>query len=184
MKRILLPLFAIAMLLVSCDETVTFDDTRKIDNETQFAKIAANPDYKKIESKSGNGFIMYKVLKEGESNQKPYFTDKVKVLYTGWYRRFWTKDDTFTDDNGNKFQNKVIFDTTSESNIPRTMRIDDPNYPLIDGFSTALQNMNVGDKWEVWIPWNMGYGASGNNTIVGYSTLVFEIELLEIIGRK
>ena len=182
MKRILLPLFAIAMLLVSCDETVTFDDTRKIDNETQFAKIAANPDYKKIESKSGNGFIMYKVLKEGESNQKPYFTDNVKVLYTGWYKRFWTKEDTFIDDNGNKFQNKVIFDTTTgeNNNVPRIFAVNG----VVDGFSTALQNMNVGDKWEVWIPWNMGYGASGNNTIVGYSTLVFEIELLEIIGRK
>lgn len=178
-----MPLLALVLLLASCEKTVTFDDTRKNDNEAQFAKITANAEYKKINSKSGEGFIMYKVLEEGESDQKPLFTDRVKVLYTGWYKHFWTREDTFTDDNGNKTQNKIIFDTTSESNVPRTMRMDDLNYPLVDGFSTALQHMHVGDKWEVWIPWKLGYGASGSNTIVGYSTLVFEIELVEIIGR-
>jgi len=41
--------------------------------------------------------------------------------------------------------------------------------------------MQVGDKWEVWIPWKLGYGESGSGTIKGYSTLVFEIELVAIV---
>jgi peptidylprolyl isomerase/FKBP-type peptidyl-prolyl cis-trans isomerase FklB len=52
---------------------------------------------------------------------------------------------------------------------------------LIDGFSTALQHMEVGDKWEVWIPWQLGYGAIGQREIKAYSTLVFEIELVDIV---
>ena len=185
MKRILLPIFTIVLLLASCEKTVTFDDTRKNDNEAQFSKIAASSEYKKIESKSGDGFIMYKVLKEGENNEetdrKPLFTDQVKVLYTGWYKYYWTKEDTFIDDNGNKFQNKVIFDTTSgdSNDIARTFSVSG----VVDGFSTALQNMNVGDKWEIWIPWQLGYGDFNNSSsgISAYSTLVFEVELVEII---
>jgi peptidylprolyl isomerase/FKBP-type peptidyl-prolyl cis-trans isomerase FklB len=52
---------------------------------------------------------------------------------------------------------------------------------VVDGFSTALQHMQVGDKWEIWIPWKLGYGESGNNSIQGYTTLVFEIELVAIV---
>jgi peptidylprolyl isomerase/FKBP-type peptidyl-prolyl cis-trans isomerase FklB len=43
--------------------------------------------------------------------------------------------------------------------------------------------MQEGDKWEIWIPWNLGYGASENTSgnIPAYTTLVFEIELVGII---
>ncbi|GHT25532.1 hypothetical protein AGMMS4957_20490 [Bacteroidia bacterium] len=54
---------------------------------------------------------------------------------------------------------------------------------VVTGFSTALQNMVVGDKWEICIPYALGYGTAGSSSgyIPGYSTLFFEIELLEII---
>ncbi len=41
--------------------------------------------------------------------------------------------------------------------------------------------MKVGDKWEVWMPWKLGYGINGKNPIPGYTTLVFEIELVEVL---
>lgn len=183
MKRILLPLISMVLMFASCEKTETFDDTRKIDNETQFARITANSEYKKIESKSRDGFIMYKVIKENEESteQKPIFTDKVKIYYTGWYKRFWTREDTFLDNNGITFKNKIIFDSTynedTETESPSSFSVSG----YIDGFATALQHMQVGERWEVWIPWQLGYGASGNASIQGYSTLVFEIELLEIL---
>ena len=172
--------FAVACLslfLVSCEKTVSFDDEFKLDNEQQFAKITANPEYTKIESQSGNGHIMYKEITDGKTGEKPCFTDEVKILYEGWFKRYWTKDDTFTGDDGNIFKNKFIFETTNEYNIPATRVVN--NY--IDGFPTALQHMEVGDKWEVWIPWELGYGSAGKGDIKGYTTLVFEIELLEIV---
>jgi FKBP-type peptidyl-prolyl cis-trans isomerase FklB len=41
--------------------------------------------------------------------------------------------------------------------------------------------MKVGDIWEIWVPWELGYGSSGSGSIPGYTTLVFEIELMEIM---
>jgi len=97
------------------------------------------------------------------------------VLYTGWYKNIWSKPDTYVDEKGNIISNKVIFDST---NIALTI----PVSGVVDGFSTALQHMQEGDKWEVWIPWWLGYGESGSGSIKGYTTLVFEIELVKVVG--
>ena len=170
-------LSAMLILVASCDKTETFDDRWKLANEAQFAKIAANPEYTKINSQSANGFIMYKMLKEGDG-ASPFFNSKVKVLYTGWYKNDWSQPDSYTNDKGNLIQNRIVFDTTGDQNpIPRTYTVGQ----MIDGFSTALQHMQVGDKWEIWIPWKLGYDEAGNNSIPGYTTLVFEIELVEVI---
>ncbi|NCC91211.1 MAG: hypothetical protein EOM01_12780, partial [Spirochaetia bacterium] len=162
----ILLLTALLFLIVSCDETETFDDRWKIENETQFAKITANPEYAKINSQSGKGFIMYKELEQGDG-ATPYFTDQVKVLYTGWYKNDWSLSDSYTNDKGNLILNKIVFDSTGNRNdIPSTFSVNG----VVDGFSTALQHMQVGDKWEVWIPWKLGYGEAGNNSIPGYTT--------------
>lgn len=177
--RSLLILTGMLFLAASCDNTETFDDRWKLENEAQFANIAASPEYSRLNSQSGKGFIMYKELEQGDG-ATPFFTDKVKVLYTGWYKNNWSLADSYTDDKGNLIQNKIIFDSTSNrNNIPSTFFVSG----VVDGFSTALQHMQVGDKWEIWIPWMLGYGETGNNSIPGYTTLVFEIELLEIVEQ-
>lgn len=51
---------------------------------------------------------------------------------------------------------------------------------LIDGWIIALQHMHVGDKWEIYIPADKGYGKASQPGIPGGSTLIFEIELLGI----
>lgn len=172
----LLSTVCMAILFIACNENDTSDDMWRLDNEVQFAAIAANPEYTKINSQSGKGFIMVKEIQSG-NGATPYFTDPVKVLYTGWYKNIWSEPDTYTDDKGNIIYNKVIFDTTSNNNIARTFAVNG----VVDGFSTALQHMQEGDKWEVWIPWKLGYGESGSASIKGYTTLVFEIELVEIV---
>ncbi len=170
------------LAIVSCNKTETFDDRWKNENEAQFAKIVADPEYTKLESQSGEGYIMYKVLESGEG-LTPCFTDRVKVLYTGWYKNIWTKPDTYTDENGNVITNKIIFESTANMNdIPIDFDVSPlSQYGVVDGYSTALQHMKEGDKWEIWIPWNLGYGAIGRNNIRGYTTLAFEIELLEVL---
>jgi peptidylprolyl isomerase/FKBP-type peptidyl-prolyl cis-trans isomerase FklB len=175
------------ILLPSCEETVTFDDLHKTENEAAFAAIAGNSEYTKIESQSKAGFIMYKELVDGDG-ARPLFSDQVKVRYTGWYKIDWTKPDTYTDEEGKLIKNKKIFDTTAiadDVNIARTLKVATSINPydggIIDGFSTALQHMEVGDKWEVWIPWQLGYGSSASGTIPAYTTLVFEIELVSIV---
>ncbi len=178
-KLYFIAIICLSVFFAGCEKTVSFDDEIKIDNEKQFAKITANPKYTKIESQTGNGHIMYKEIFDAKSGVKPYFTDEVNVLYTGWFKRYWTKDDTFIGDDGNLFTNKVIFDSTADrNNIPNKFNV---GTGLVDGFSTALQHMEVGDKWEVWIPWQLGYGAYGRGDIKPYTTLVFEIELVKIL---
>src|SRR5690554_5276582 len=95
----LLMLTGILLFVASCDKTETFDDRWKLENETQFAAIAANPEYSKIHSESGQGYIMYKEVKQGDG-ATPYFTNRVKVLYTGWYKNDWSKPDSYTNDKG------------------------------------------------------------------------------------
>lgn len=52
---------------------------------------------------------------------------------------------------------------------------------LIDGYTTALQNMHVGDRWKVYVPWTLAYGTTDyNKTIPAYSVLVWNIKLLGI----
>lgn len=182
MKKQLSLIFSLCALILfaSCDDdNETFDDQWRIDNETQFAAITADPEYTRINSTSTGGYIMYKEIESGEG-ETPYFTDKVKVLYTGWFKRDWSAPDSYEDNLGQTIFNKYVFDSTeNRNNIPSTRNVN----TFIDGYSTALQHMNVGDKWEIWIPWNLGYGSSGYNsgTIPAYTTLVFEIELVGIV---
>ncbi len=178
MKRnpIILVTLLFAVLFSACDKTETFEDQWQIDNEAQFTAISGNSEYVKINSQSGNGYIMVKKLVSG-TGDTPYFNDRVKVRYTGWYKNIWSMPDTYTDDKGNIIQNKVIFDTTQNNNIARTFSVNG----VVDGFSTALQHMKEGDKWEVWMPWKLAYGESGSGSIQGYTTLVFEIELVSIL---
>ncbi|MDR1516860.1 MAG: FKBP-type peptidyl-prolyl cis-trans isomerase [Dysgonamonadaceae bacterium] len=182
LKHLVFFLFASALLFSACEkDKEEIDTVWKEANEAAFAKTAASSGYTKLESQSKNGSIAYKVLKAGSGTESPLFSDKVKVKYVGWYKRFdWTKGDTYVDEsNGNFITNKIEFDKSLE--IPATFSVSN----VVDGFSTALQYMVVGDKWEVWIPWKLGYGSSGysgsSQTIEGYTTLVFEVELEEII---
>ncbi len=179
-KLLLLSVSALTlMIFASCDKTETVDDRWQTNNEAQFAKISADSEYTKLNSQSGNGYVMYKVIESGDGERSPYFTEEVKVHYTGWYKNNWERGDTYQDENDNFITNKIIFDTTARNNIARTLNVNG----VVDGFSTALQNMKAGDKWEVWMPWKLAYGESGNNAIPGYTTLVFEIELVEIVKR-
>ena len=102
--------------------------------------------------------IFYKVLSEGKGDGKhPTSRSIVTVHYTG------------------KTINGRQLDS-SRGGTPLAIRLCD----LIDGWIIALQRMCVGDKWEVYIPAEMGYGKFSQPGIPGNSTLIFEIELLGI----
>lgn len=102
--------------------------------------------------------IYYKIISEGcADNRHPTPRSIVTVHYTG--RTI----------NGKKFDSSL-------GGTPLAMRLCD----LIEGWIVALQHMCIGDKWEVYIPANMGYGKFSQPGIPGGSTLIFEIELLGI----
>lgn len=51
---------------------------------------------------------------------------------------------------------------------------------LIDGYTTALQHMHVGDRWKVYVPWTLAYGTTLYNSIPAYSVLIWNIKLLGV----
>ena len=104
------------------------------------------------------GGIYYKVVKEGlNDGRHPSRRSIVTAHYTG--RTI----------NGKKFDSSL-------GGTPLAVRLSD----LIDGWIIAMQQMCVGDKWEVYIPAEKGYGKFSQPGIPGSSTLIFEIELLGI----
>ncbi len=102
--------------------------------------------------------IYYKVLKKGRNDGvHPNPRSVIVAHYTG--RTI----------NGKKFD-------SSRGGAPLAMRLRD----LITGWVIAMQQMCIGDKWEVYIPSEMAYGNMSQPGIPGGSTLIFEIELLGI----
>lgn len=102
--------------------------------------------------------IYYKVLASGEPNGKhPSPRSIVTVHYTG------------------KTLNGKTFDS-SRGGVAPAFRLSD----LIEGWIIAMQQMMVGDKWELYLPAEMGYGKFSQPGIPGGSTLIFDIELLGI----
>ena len=105
--------------------------------------------------------LQYKVVTEGTGNT-PTADDKVKTHYRG----------TLID--GSEF------DSSYKRNKPAEFGVKG----VIKGWTEALQLMKEGGKWELYIPANLAYGQRGRPGIPGNSTLIFEIELLEIVKAE
>ena len=107
-------------------------------------------------TKSG---LQYKVIKEG-TGKKPKATDKVKCHYEG----------TFV--NGSKF------DSSYDRNEPAVFGLNQ----VIPGWTEGLQLMAEGAKYELYIPYTLGYGEHGApGAIPPYSALKFVVELIEVL---
>ncbi|MEY8239512.1 MAG: FKBP-type peptidyl-prolyl cis-trans isomerase [Cycloclasticus sp.] len=102
--------------------------------------------------------MQYIVLNEGEGD-KPAATDTVDVHYEG------------------SLINGTVFDSSIKRGEPATFPVNG----VIQGWQEALQLMNVGSKWKVFIPSELAYGAQGAGGDIGPNeTLIFEMELLAI----
>jgi FKBP-type peptidyl-prolyl cis-trans isomerase FklB len=55
---------------------------------------------------------------------------------------------------------------------------------VIKGWTEALTMMPVGSKWQLYIPQELGYGSPPSGMIPAYSTLVFDVEVLDIEEKK
>lgn len=106
-------------------------------------------------SKSG---LQYEILTEGKG-RKPGQADSVKVHYEG----------------------KLIDGTVFDSSIKRGEPIQLMTNQVIAGWTEALQLMNEGSKFRLFIPYFLAYGENGAGPqIPPYSTLIFEVELLKV----
>lgn len=102
--------------------------------------------------------LQYSIIKEG-NGPKPKATDSVKCHYHG------------------TLLNGQVFDSSVQRNDPAVFPVNG----VIKGWVEALQLMPVGSKWKLFIPSNLAYGAQGAGQAIGpHTTLIFEVELLEI----
>lgn len=116
---------------------------------------------KRAEVKTTPSGLQYEVLTEG-NGPKPTAADQVEVHYTG------------------KLIDGTVFDSSVERGTPATFGVTQ----VIPGWVEALQLMNAGSKWRLFIPSNLAYGPQGAGGVIGpNATLIFDVELLKVIGK-
>lgn len=109
-----------------------------------------------IELPSG---LQYQVIKEGDGDL-PSLSDEVKCHYHG------------------SLIDGTVFDSSVERGQPAVFPVNG----VIQGWVEALQLMSVGSKWRLYVPPELGYGQQGAGGVIGpNSTLIFDVELLEIV---
>ena len=123
-----------------------------------------------ISGAASTDYVYVEVLESG-SGEPALFTDTVRVAYRGRlipspsYTDGYVFDQTFLGD----------FDWSTAG----TTKFSPGETGLRDGFSTALQNMHVGDHWRVHFSYTLGYGTTTYSSIPAYSDLIFDIALLD-----
>jgi FKBP-type peptidyl-prolyl cis-trans isomerase FklB len=105
--------------------------------------------------------LQYKIITEG-TGPIPTLKDKVRTNYRG----------------------TLIDGTEFDSSYKRNKPVEFPVTGVIKGWTEALQLMKVGSKWELYIPPNLAYGERGRPGIPPNATLIFEIELLDIVKQE
>lgn len=102
--------------------------------------------------------LQYTVLKQG-TGPSPKLTDTVMTHYHG----------TLLDG--------TVFDSSVERNEPATFGVGQ----VIRGWTEALQKMQVGSKWRLFVPSELAYGPRGAGADIGpHAVLIFDVELLKI----
>jgi FKBP-type peptidyl-prolyl cis-trans isomerase len=134
-------------------------------NKVTYQNVIAQGDSFLQKNKTKKGVIVtesglqYEVVKMG-NGKKPSAENTVKVHYTG------------TLINGTKF------DSSFDRKEPAEFQVNG----VIKGWTEALQLMPVGSKFKLYIPESLAYGANGAGEIIKpFSTLIFDVELLEIV---
>lgn len=176
--RILLPLIAMAIMavtLIACNDKDenTWDDYKEwrdlndaFFKEQQF-KIVDGANYYQTLTPAWNTSAQILIRyfndrKLTEGNLSPLLNSTVDVKYIG---RLY---------NGEPFDSSYTMTLNGDS-IYRTAVNS-----LIEGWTIALQEMRVGDSVQVVIPYSLGYGSKTTGVIKPYSTLVFDIKLVDI----
>lgn len=127
-------------------------------NEANKQWLAEN--LKKDGVKATASGLQYKVLASGKGKQ-PTAADQVSVNYRG------------------TLINGTEFDASAKHGGPATFGVGQ----VIKGWTEALQLMKEGDKWELYIPSELAYGEQGPPNIGANQVLIFEVELLQVLGK-
>ena len=122
--------------------------------------------------------ICVQVLQRGTGSGYPLYTDSVRVNYIGRLIPNPLAEEETARTQGRIFDHSGLSRDSADVFDPDfsqpTMLLVSNN---VEGFSTALMHMRIGDMWRIYIPQEMGYGAQSVSIIPAYSTLVFDVQL-------
>ena len=143
------------------------DERRKMMNELAETNLQESQEFLE-ENKSKEGVkitdsgLQYKILEEGDGTS-PDSNDEVTVHYEG------------------QLKDGTVFDSSYERGQPATFPVDG----VIQGWTQALQMMQEGAKYKLFIPPNLAYGERGAGQRIGPNeVLIFEVELLEVNPKE
>lgn len=123
---------------------------------------------------SPTDYILVKVLEEGSGSGCPLYTDTVRTHYKGWLLASTSYTDKTDSELGKVFDTSWSGDQLDTStSVPSKLGVA----AVVDGFSTALQHMHIGDRWKVYIPYQLAYNAQESTTVPAYSVIVFDMKL-------
>lgn len=159
-------------VLAEARPAISYDEAKEVINE-YFVKL--QKEKLEINKKAGEEFLninkhkagvtelpsglQYEVLKKG-NGAKPTASDQVKCHYHG------------------TLINGTVFDSSVQRGEPAVFGVSQ----VIPGWVEALQLMEVGSKWRLFIPSHLAYGEHGAGEVIEpNSTLVFDVELLDIV---
>lgn len=116
--------------------------------------------------------VVVRIVERGTGSGMPLHSDTVQVNYVG--RLMPTPE----------HPEGLSFDHSGNSSHPQHVFSPHYSYPtqfavssLVDGFTTALQHMHIGDRWRIFIPAEMGYGTTASPKIPSHSMLLFDLQL-------
>lgn len=136
------------------------EDKDKAEKNKTAGKAFLEGNKKKDGVKVTQSGLQYEIIKPGDG-KKPTKDDIVEVHYKG----------------------SLIDGTQFDSSYERNKPAEFPLKAVIPGWTEGLQLMNVGSKYKLYVPSELGYGERGNPTIPGNSVLIFEVELLSIKSK-
>ena len=183
-KIFLLPLLLLMLVLVSCEET---KEVSKYDNwrerneqfiDSLYSVYTTTPDKGGLDSihllTAPNDYIFFKRL-DPVTVVPDYVYDPTQVAFDQscsidlYYKGVNILNERFDGFYG---------DAPTEFDSPGTFEVV---YGLwVNGWWEVMQRIGLGERWEVYIPWEYGYGANGKDAILGYSTLIFDMQLFRI----
>ena len=187
-------LLVLPMAIVSCEETdggldpyANWEERNQAYIDSIAAVAQANPnEWKMIHSYkfqpvdfgsfgsllNVNDYVYCKILQSGDG-ATPMFTDSVAVHYKG---QLIPLADGKT----------VVFDRSYQGKLDPSVAKPAVFHTgsVIPGWTSALMEMKEGDRWELYVPNELGYGTSNQNSIPAYSTLIFDVHLVKVRPLK
>ena len=149
------------------------------DNWQAYTPWRLLPSFSKPFASQSTDTVVARVIESAATpGMTPYYTDSVRVNYIGHLMptKSYPKGRVF--DHSGVYENEsYVF--SAQYSTPTSFAVSN----LVEGYTTALMHMQVGDRWLVYIPQQLGYRSSASGVLLPYSTLCFDMQLKKV-ARK